>query len=165
MVHRGAVLAGPAQREPLDQLLLVHLESMARSTLAILSSIFACSRLRGNPSRMTPPLTRLQLLLDEVHDQVVRHQLSGVHERLRLDAEWRAVRTASRSRSPVDILVKPSSAHSLSVCVPLPEPGGPSMTIFRSMLRPNSFPFIILSEADGWYKLFVAGTLIIVRAY
>ena len=68
-------------------------------------------------------------LLDHAEHDVVGHELAGVHDLLGLLPERRLVGDGSRSRSPVETCGNPWSFWMRCACVPLPEPGAPSMTI------------------------------------
>ena len=93
------------------------------------SSALACSIVRGKPSRMKPSWasSSLQPLGGHRDDQVVGHQVAGVHELLAPCGRARSPSlTLARSMSPVEMNGSWKSVRRRSACVPLPAPGGPN---------------------------------------
>ena len=67
-------------------------------------------------------------VLDHADRDLVRHEVAGVHELLRLEAQPVPSLTLARKMSPVEIFGTAKCDAMNCAWVPLPAPGGPTST-------------------------------------
>ena len=104
------------------------------------SSIFfrasACGMVRGNPSKITP-LWSPKESYTEARMLTIRSSGISCPLSIKLEAVFPnsvPFLISARSTSPVEIWFSPYFSIIMSLCVPLPEPGAPKITIFFIIL-------------------------------
>eukprot|EP00966_Prymnesium_polylepis_P324382 7380433-Prymnesium_polylepis.2 len=103
---------------------------------SISSSIFACSTVRGNPSRMKPPSQSASVTRSRMIETTSSSETSppDAMTSFAFLPTSEPAATAARSMSPVESWGVLSLSTIFGACEPLPAPGGPKriITIFDS---------------------------------
>mmetsp|Transcript_14436 Transcript_14436/g.60227 ORF Transcript_14436/g.60227 Transcript_14436/m.60227 type:complete len:208 (+) Transcript_14436:237-860(+) len=95
--------------------------------VSISSSIFACSSVRGKPSRMKPPWQSDSVMRSRMIPTTISSLTRPPDSITAFAFRPTSVpaETAARSMSPVESCGTPSASTILGACDPLPAPGGP----------------------------------------